>query len=197
MRNLLVVPLLSLILAIPLFESHAGEEWNGNSNFGLGAKEMATRDWSPTESQGEFSMQLDFGRNQWPLNMAVDLLTAAAEEYRLGTTTKVTTTTSEFAVGVRKNWDFSGFHPFVGGGVAVVGASVETAGSGICEGNGTGLWFGGGGYFTLSNRYNIGLQYRHTDAKIEAVDIKCDYAATPVKLDADAEHVGLMFGFHW
>lgn len=176
----------------------AGEEWNGNLNFGLGSKKMSAADWSPGESQGEFGIQLDFGRNEWPLNLAIDLLGAGAENKDLSSGTTLETSTSEFAVGVRKNWDMSGFHPFVGGGLAVVSFTVEETQSGLaCEGGGMGVWLGLGGYFTFGERYNIGAQYRQTKADIKAGDIDCNFPAIPQQLDADASHLGLIFGFHW
>ncbi|HEY5649220.1 MAG TPA: hypothetical protein VIU33_06950, partial [Nitrospiria bacterium] len=83
--------------------------------------------------------------------------------------------TTEFNIGVRKIFDeFSIIRPFLGGGLSFIdgefSASVPGFGSISESGNGTGIWFSGGVYFTFAGHLNLGLELGFSTAEIEIVD---------------------------
>lgn len=152
----------------------AAEEnkWTGNANIFLGAKALDEADWRPANEQGEFGIEGDFRRQNWPVSIAVDYFSASGRGTISGYSSgeiEMESRTSELNLGIRKIWDaFPHARPFLEGGISFARASarISIPGDSIEDsGGGTGAWLGGGIYWTPAESFNIGLELRSSAAK--------------------------------
>lgn len=173
---------------------------DGHVNFFLGMKSLASDDWTPTDDQGELGVVMSFGRDDWPVHVAVDALISADEETLadplLGLVT-LTSTTFEIDVGVRKIWKKGRVLPYLGAGVGIIGAGAEVdAGFASVDASDAaiGFWADGGLFWRLGTRFNIGLDLRWSDAEVDL-----DFGAGNVARDVGSGglHYGLLMGFGW
>lgn len=182
-KNILAIILMSFFINTPVNAS-------GNVNFFLGQKTLDKDNWEPAEKQAEFGVLVDFKQSQWPVSIAIDLL-ASLDEVTIGGV-NVEASTTEFDVGVRKIWEVAGssIRPYIGGGIAFVGAEIkETSFTNISvDDNGTGIWLNGGIYWTLGKNFNLGLDLRYSQANVTFIgeDVK-----------AGGTHAGVILGYHW
>ncbi len=174
-------------------------EWTGNINVALGIKAMED-DWEPVDDQTSFGFLLDFRRPEWPVNLAVDLLFSWEEENAtvgspIGPVrAEVDGSTTELDIGVRKLWeDFAHVRkltPYVGGGIAIVWAEASVDGPAVAEDEedtGLGLWLGGGAYFTLAERVNLGVDLRYSYAEVDLLE----------DVNGGGFRASLFAGYHW
>lgn len=195
--SLRIAGLLAILLS-PAAASRAAaaeeKSWTGDLNMFLGGKRLEKDDWEPADKQGEFGVQVDFRRRNWPLNIAVDLLGAVGEgKVPFGSgNISVESRTSELNMGIRKIWDNAPHvRPFIGGGLSFARASVSFSSSGIpfeVSGDGTGVWLGGGVFWTLGGSFNIGFELKSSSAKARIAG---------VEVAAGGRHFGLLLGYHW
>ena len=171
------------ILAVALmlfFVSANAIAWTGNVNAFLGQKTLDKDDWVPADEQAEFGVLVDFKQSEWPVSIAIDLLASVDEVTVAGVTVEASTT--EFDVGVRKIWEVSGssIRPYIGGGIAFVGAEIkETSFTNISvDDNGTGIWLNGGIYWTLGQSFNLGLDLRYSQADVTLFGIDAEAGGT-------------------
>jgi|GEM_PF-410746 len=194
----LVVPVLlgPLFFFGPLPRAAAaeGNKWTGNANVFSGAKALDEHDWTPADEQNEFGFETDFRKRGWPVSIELDFLGAAGSGSAFDPgpgELKMESRTSELNVGIRKTWDgFPHVRPYVGGGLTFAGASAKISGLGTSatdSDRGTGLWLGGGVYWTLG-AFNIGFDLRGSSAKVTIFN---------VDTDAGGGHFGLLLGYHW
>jgi len=148
MKRTIVLIIALLVLS---FFSVAFAETTGNVNLFLGQKHLDKDDWEPTEDQGEGGIEFDIADKSWPISIAVDMLGSSDEEKVGGL--KLTGSTSEFNLGVKKIFSVDSIHPFVGGGISFMNAKFEVDGVSI-DGNGTGFWLAGGDHFGLLLGYH-------------------------------------------
>lgn len=174
-----------LFLAAPSVMAAA----TGNANFILGLKAMDEDDWGSLDSQGEFGAEVSFGRDHWPVLIAIDLLGSRAEDTDRGIDFEAST--SELDLGVRKIWEFRRMRPYVGGGIALINAELRATDSGITiieDDDDVGAWVGGGLFWRLRTRVNIGIAVRYSRAQVRL-------------FGADAEaggiHAGMLLGWGW
>lgn len=173
---------------------------SGNLNVLMGFKSMEKTDWEPVEVQAEAGFMLDFRDKSWPISIALDFLGSYNEEggtISVPGTGPVTAewegTTSEFNGGVRKYWGKdSVMRPYLGGGLAFIGASLE-AKTGRFDyvrdsDYGVGLWLNGGVVWTVSKHFNLGFDVRVTAADVTVFD---------QTRKAGGFHSGLILGYHW
>ena len=186
------------VLSSALFVRQAAAEetgWSGNVNLFLGAKALDEDDWSPADEQREFGGEVDFKLRNWPVSIEVDYLGASGK----GTiydpfwgAIKAESETSELNVGIRKTWDgFPSFRPFIGGGASFAKATIKASLLGVTvqdSGSGTGVWVGGGAYWTLNEAFNIGFELRSSSVKVEIAG---------GDVTAGGGHFGLLLGYHW
>lgn len=177
---------------LALVAAPAFAQTTGNVNIFLGSKTLDQNDWGPfydQNDQGEFGVLIDVRGDYWPVSLAIDLL---------GSANVVTdywgdniASTSELDIGARKVFDlqYSNFHPYVGGGLAFVGARYEDSYYAPEEDNSTGLWLNGGFFVTLGYNFNIGLDLRATMAD--------DVYIYGRNRDPGGTHAGLLLGYHW
>jgi hypothetical protein len=194
-RRSSICGLATLVLLFVLAPGDARAEAKGEANFVLGGKMLDEDDWEPTEEQREFGVELSWGAKDWPIFIATDLLGAVSNEDvfdpLLGNV-ELTARTRELAVGVRKIWEAGAARPYLGGGLALLWAEAEADtsffGSGSEDGSGGGLWFGGGIYWRLGSRFNIGVAGRISRGEVDlgGVDVQ-----------AGGNHLGLILGWGW
>jgi hypothetical protein len=173
---------------------------DGHVNFLIGQKALDDDDTDPLDSGFAFGAIMSFGQEEWPVHIAVDALGYVDEEEEfdpfLGDVT-LTGATFEAAVGVRKIWKIDNVRPYVGGGIGVVGAALEfdTAfGDTDADGNGFGPWIGGGTFWRLGERFNLGLDLRWNEAE---VDLDFDGGGTLEDVNVGGLGYGLTVGFGW
>ena len=178
------------LLAILLFAVTAplhASEWSGNLNFFLGGKTLDENDWSPVEQQGEFGILVDYKKQDWPVSIAIDLLGSSDDSTFAGF--KVEGKTSELDFGVRKVWEFAGqpIHPFVGGGLGLIGAEYQVGPLSDSD-TSLGVWLNGGVYWTIGEHFNLGLEARYSQAEVTMFNVNGE---------AGGSHGGLLLGYHW
>ena len=186
---IVVAALLALGLIVP--SAYAEGQWEGNTNFFLGGKSLDKEDWEPVEQQGEFGVMVDFGKQGWPVHIAIDFMASGTKEIVGGDTVKGST--AELDIGFRKIFDIGGMHPFVGGGIGSMSGSTEFPGVGECKGSGGGGWADAGIFWTLGKSFNLGFDARYSSATVE---LECPGGVT-VDKKVGGGHFGLLLGYHW
>lgn len=192
--------LLVFVIAASGSSGHASEgDVTGNLNFFLGSKTLEKDDWAPLDEQGEIGIKVDFKKKDWPLSIAIDLMSSAAMEdnyfYIPGYGTsyyELEGYTSELGLGVRKIWDGSpSIRPFIGGGVAIISGEIEarTGFVSISDSDSSmGLWIEWGVYWAVTEHLNLGFDMRFSDAEIELFGVEGE---------AGGGHFGALIGYHW
>ncbi len=163
----------------------------GNINGFFGQKALDEDDWGALDRQTELGLMIDTRDSRWPISIAVDLLASWDTVERTGT--DLTGTTLELDLGVRKVFDISAsaLHPYVGGGLAMVGVDLERdVASGMVSDDDTsaGYWVSAGAFWTFANNLNLGLDIRSSAATV-------DLFGNSVK--AGGVHAGILLGYHW
>lgn len=149
----------------------------GNANFLLGVKSLDEDDWRPVEDQAAFGAEVTFGKETWPVWIALDYFESFKEEedvpIDLGgfvIVRDVEGGTMELDLGVRKIWGQRWgkerkTRPYLGGGVGLNGARFD-ADVVSDEDYSIGLWAGGGIFWRLGSRFNIGATARWSKAQV-------------------------------
>ena len=73
-RSGVLLAVVIAMLAIVVFPSSSWAETTGNVNFVLGLKALDEDDWAPVEDQGEFGALISWGKEGWPVHIAIDVL---------------------------------------------------------------------------------------------------------------------------
>jgi hypothetical protein len=194
MKKLVLIAVVALVFTLPA--TSLAQYWTGNANLFIGGKMLDKDDWEPLEEHVEFGFLLDFGKTDWPVNIAIDFLGSqdsdSFEEYEYDYyyfyDYKVTTT--EINLGIRKSFG-EVIRPYFGGGLAIITAKEEYTllGSTYSEDDtGLGYWINGGIYLTIGDALNLGIDVRYSAAE-----------TTLYYHDAEAGgvHVGFVVGYHW
>ncbi len=190
MRRFRIMAVASLLVLLGTGSAAlAGETWTGNANFILGAKQLDDDDWGALDNHATLGAQISFGKKEWPVQIAIDLLGTGDSVKVAGI--DIDGLTGELDVGVRKIWERGKARPFVGGGLAFLNAELETEVGGLAlsaDDDTTGLWIDGGAFWRLGKRFNLGVEARISrgEVTIGAVDI-----------EAGGEHIGLLLGWGW
>lgn len=176
----------------------AAAGWTGNINAFLGGKGLDDDDWL-ADSHAEVGVLLDFGGADWPVLIAVDMLSSRGDYdgYVYSPSLGIhyyeeDVETRELNLGVRKYWDVGGsMHPYVGGGLAFVRLEAEgrvNGGNTVTDsGSGEGVWVGGGIQWRFG-QFNLGFSVRASAAEV-SLD-SGDY-------QGGGGHTGLLLGYHW
>jgi hypothetical protein len=203
MGKAMVLVLICFSLSIPSSAfcetSSDPHAWSGNVNLFLGAKFLEEDDWEPIDEQVEGGILVDFKQRRFPLSIAIDLLYSGDDQdigvhvFGFGTFgTHVESRTTEVNIGVRKIWERSEtVRPFIGGGVALINAELESKTLGASESDddiGVGAWIDAGIYWTLNRQFNIGIDARWSRAEVDLFGVTGQ---------AGGWHIGAMAGFHW
>ena len=168
----------------------------GDANFLIGLKAVDEDDWTPVDDQGAFGVEVTFGKEAWPVWIAIDYFGSSEVEEDLAIDVggftfieDLTGSTFELDLGARKIW---GNHvrktrPFLGGGVGLIGGEIDAD---IVSDDDTtlGLWVGGGVFWRLGSRFNIGGSVRYSQGEITLFDSD---------IQAGGLTYGLLLGWGW
>jgi hypothetical protein len=186
-RSFLKLILVPAIAWVGVSAESAQADLTGNVNLFLGAKGLDEDDWAPVEDQGELAVEFDFRERTWPLNVVVGLRGAHDEENLGGGT--IESSTSELSLGVRKIWDSAVYiRPFIGVGLALIGAEQKTPAGTSSSDGAPGIWLGGGVYWALTPNFNLGFDLRVSGAEVTVAG---------VDRQAGGAHFGILFGYHF
>lgn len=174
-----------------LADEAQADDWTGNVSAYLGHKSVDDDDWPNLDSQRSVGVISDFRKQSWPVSIAADLI-FAGDVHKNGES-EDTGGTMEVHLGARKvfSLDNSSFSPYVGGGVAIVTASLEHESAGVTlddDETSLGVWIGAGAYYAVTPRFNVGLDVRYSKAEVNLFDID---------RKAGGVNVGLTLGYHW
>lgn len=184
---------LSLLLASTLPNVYANDEWDINLTGYLGHKKLEQNDWPNTDSHASVGLLFDFKKENWPINLAIDLIaTDEAFDINIGSF-RETSATTEVHLGVRKFFDFSttSFRPYIGGGIANIDGEIKIKNN---EGNfqddnsELGYWVGVGTYYAFSSHVLLGVDIRYSNANGEILNIDRDMGGL---------HSGISIGYSW
>ena len=176
-----------IVMVLLSATSHA-QQWTGNVNGLLGGKQLDRDDWGSAAAQTEIGILVDFGKTQWPVSIAIDLLRSDIPFAELFSFSDGETT--ELNLGVRKIWDQRArTRPYIGGGLAIISADISARVLGVFVSEndaGEGLWIDGGVYWTLGEALNVGLDFRYSQA---------DITFSGFDADAGGRHTALLLGY--
>jgi hypothetical protein len=181
-----MAPAFALLFSVAglLGPSIARADSKGSVNFILGGKSLDS-DWEPNEDQGEFGAEVTWGPADWPIAFATDILASSAGADLLGI--EINDQSSELAFGVRKIWEAGRARPYLGGGVAKLDAQRERGN--VTEDDTTlGGWIGGGIFWRLGSRFNIGIAARVSRGQV---------TIGGEDKEAGGSHAGLILGWGW
>ena len=185
------VAMLAILAGLSTSTPAFAGDWTGNANFFLGQKSLDSDDWEPLENQGEFGAEVSWGKKAWPILIATDVLISGDSDEISGN--DVDAGTAEIDLGVRKIWEVKTFRPYVGGGLALISASFEfdlpgTSATIDDDDSAVGAWVGGGAFWRVGSRFNIGGAIRYSTADVE-------FGGEDI--DAGGLSVGLLLGWGW
>jgi hypothetical protein len=191
------------LAAAMLVGTSASADADGHVNFFLGQKILDSGDWAPIDHQVEFGAVMSFGRDDWPVHIAVDVLGSYDEQVvfvsGFGNAT-FSGSTFEADAGVRKIWKTGktkACMPYLGAGIGIIGAAAKIDGGIVsvdASDGAIGFWAGGGVFWRLGKRFNIGV-----DARYSTADVDLDFGGgmSANKVAAGGLHYGLLLGFGW
>jgi len=173
---------------------------DGNANFFLGGRSLVDEEfWTPGEDQGVFGVTVEFAPSGWPISLAAGTHIGGAEEETqfFGFTETWRTAVVDFTFGVRKVWKAGRNRPYVGGGLALVGASAELEVFGVSvddDDQSGGAYLEGGIFWKLGSRFNLGMELR----SLFGTDVEFDFGGPVAAVgDADYAQFGLVLGWGW
>ena len=140
--------LLLSLSAVQAGDSQLSDQFTGNVSGYLGQKSLDDNDWSKLDQQGSLGVIFDFKKESWPVSIAVDLIVSGDIE-KTGSL-KDEGGTLETHLGVRKIFKLSNssIQPYIGGGIAIIGASIKHKNNGSItsesDDTSTGAWAGTG-----------------------------------------------------
>lgn len=183
---------ISSVLLFSLPVTQADDHYTGNVSGFLGQKALYDKDWSDLDQQGSLGVIFDFKKESWPISMAVDVMVSG--DIEKNGSLKDLAGTVETHLGVRKVFELSdsAFKPYIGGGIALVTASLEHQSNGDrlskSDDSATGYWVGAGTYYAVNDHFNIGADIRFSDVEVTLFD---------EERKAGGAYTGISAGYHW
>src|SRR5262245_60447116 len=161
-------------LVILAHSAHAGP---GYVNFLFGQKVFDSDDWDPIDKQTAIGANGVFGPGTWPVHIETFLSHASKSKDAQGEispgvpfTYHVEADTWEFGAGVNKTWTSGKLYPYLDAGIdyAKVDLTASQAGTSFSDdANGFGFWGGGGAFYRLGTRFNVGGAIRYSTVKVD------------------------------
>lgn len=198
-----------LMLIVMVFIGAEPCHAEGNLNVYIGGKTMDNSSFDSVDEHVEMAIELDARGRNWPISIAVNLVTTGMNSYDeyewngvYNDYYDVRGESQEFNIGIKKVWDSGKFRPFIGGGFAKIDADVKhtdwwTGDTVIREsGSGSGYWLSAGGFWAM-RRFNIGFEFRVSSAEVE---MKGSDLAGPIStpdVNVGGSHFGILVGYNW
>ncbi|MDC1286425.1 porin family protein [Gammaproteobacteria bacterium] len=186
--TLAIAGTLSLGVALPVYAS----DYEGNIRGMIGQKSLESDDWGSMDQQDTFGILFDIKKKAWPVSISIDLFGSGTDSNN-DDLIRDQGYTVEQHFGVRKTWSFdnSNFHPYAGGGLAIINAGFEqrdSVGGAKDDDTGTGPWIGGGAYWNVTSNINLGVDVRYSKADVTVFD---------QEINAGGLLAGLTVGYNW
>ena len=173
----------TLVIALMLASAaHASSDFN----IIIGQK-MLDDDWTPFEDQATFIGQLTIGDDDWPVYLAIDVVTS--DDDSMGGDPLTEGQTLEIDVGVRKIWDRGVVRPLVGGGIGRIKGEFKQQNTSFEDAT-IGVWMDAGVFWRIGQSFNLGIEARISRG---SVSIGPDGSS----VEAGGEHLGVLVGFGW
>ena len=192
-RRCLPAAIAVLVAAAPAFGRS-----EGTFDVFLGSKWLRTADWEPVERQPEGGILLAFAQERAPVRFAIEILAShdsADTTDPVAGPGRMTGSTIEYGVGIRKEWGRGLFRPRIASGGALVEARVERETQGSTfkrDHTGIGLWIAGGFAFRIARHFDLGLELRYSKS---TVDLSQGFE--DLQIEAGGLHGGLTLGYGW
>lgn len=188
---LLVVLLAGLATGIAGTASADGD-WTGHASLMIGQTYLDDGKWGALDRPEAYGLEIDFRNRRWPVNIAIDLVGSSKEEDSLvpgtGRVIRQSADISELDLGIRKIWDeFAFFHPFVGGGIALVSAERQSLGIEY-DGDSAGFWVDAGVHLAVTTHFNVGADFRYSWSEVDL---------GPERLSTGGLTAAALVGFRW
>ena len=197
--NRILIPLALVFALVPGWATA-----EGNVNFILGGRALDDDFYRPTEDHGAFGIDFDFGKDSWPVHVAIGLHGSAGTEDIYDDCRRcglhpwlprgvIESIVGEVSFGVlwRPETD-QRLRPYLGGGLALVEATkqADSRFSGVSQDDSSaGLYLNGGLAWRVGRHFNVGLDARLvTGTEVTLFDEKGD---------ADYVQLGLLLGYGW
>ena len=185
-------------IALTALAAPAFARSEGTVDLFLGNKWLQHSDWTPVEQQPEAGILLAFAQERAPVRFAIEVLasrdSASTTDPVLGPV-KVTGSTIEYGVGIRKEWGRGLFRPRIASGGALVEARAERQSSlGVVrrDRTGIGFWVAGGFAFRIARHFDLGLDLRYSKSTVDF-----GQGLEDVQVEAGGFHAGLALGYGW
>jgi len=199
MKNIMILILICVFLTLPSLSFCRGTTGNINLLFGRKQINDSRLEKSGLGNSAEFGVLIDIkGNKRWPASIEINAFTSNAEEILdntiYGDNIKVSWSTDEFGVGLRKYLDQQEtVGPFLGAGIAWIHGVFEEndnfnkhtnikSGSALAPWANIGLMFKGSGI-------NFGINIRQSFGKVNLKGTVIDN-----KVKAGGTHTGFFFG---
>ena len=194
MKKLMIL----IVLIVFAFNANAeAGDFSGNAYLFAGQKTLDKKDWEPLDEHPEVGAFLDFKKNNWPLSLAFNVLMSRDDKnlpIQSFGTVKLTGTTKEFDIGVRKVWGKqSMLHPYIGGGIALIKAELEYDFDNLSisesfDDSGTGFWVDAGVHLYINKSISLGALIKYSQAEATILDTTGEIGGI---------HAGITAGLHW
>jgi opacity protein-like surface antigen len=165
--------------------AHAG----GNVNATIGARFLDSADWAPIDQQPMIGVIADFQIAQLPLHAVVGIQVSANQDD--DGSVEVTAAIADFSAGLKLMPTTGVFRPYLGAGIASVGASIELEGAVNDDDSDQsfGYYLNAGALFRVGSHFNLGLDLRWI-AGTKGQMLSADG-------DADSFVAGVVVGYGW
>lgn len=189
-RILLIVT--CVMLVIPTAQAK-----NFSANLvGVIGNKFLDNDWQEFDSQIALGASFDFKYRNWPFSLAIaTIVSADVESNNSSFVEEETGFTSETHLGIRKILTISGspIEPYIGGGLALVRAELDRRINSSFfvstdDDFAVGFWVGGGLYWHITERLNVGFDIRYSDAEVTLFG---------TDLEAGGLYTSTTVGVHW
>ncbi len=185
-------------IAVLVFGAPAFGRSEGTLDVFLGSKWLRVGDWEPVERQPEAGILLAFAQERAPVRFAIEILAShgsADTTDPVAGRGRMTGSTIEYGVGIRKEWGRGLFRPRIASGGALVEARVERETQGSVfkrDHTGIGLWVAGGFALRIARHFDLGLELRYSKS---TVDLSRGFE--DLQVEAGGFHGGLVLGYGW
>ncbi len=142
-------------------------------------------DFVDSDRQVTLGVFADFGLGDLPLYVATGLQVSADDGGEGGYSTAV----ADLSVGLKLMATAGSVRPYVGAGIASVGATIDTGFFGDDDDQSFGYYVGGGALFRIGGHFTLGMDLRY----IGGTDIEL----LGVKGDADSVTATALIGYSW
>ncbi len=166
-------------------------DWDVNLSAYLGHKSLNDSDWPRIDSQVSFGLMFDFKKQQWPVNIALDIISSTeAFDIHVGSR-RETSVTFEQHIGLRKYFMNEAFRPYVGGGLANIHGEIKITDEGVRTKNDDtelGYWLGAGVYYEFNSQMLLGIDLRYSKAAGDVFELEREMGGF---------HSGVTIGYSW